>query len=317
MSFGVLIKYSGSPVFAEAEATVIGRRPRIDSGLAVVTVTRNSEDALGRLLASVQRHLPHARAVVVDCGSDDRSLDVAARAGATVVALDQNVGFGRGCNRGLVEVTEPVTALLNPDVELLDDSLLKLSSEALRGDRLLAPLVLSEDGSRQDTVHPRPASTADLLGSFLPHAIPSLAPWRSRSARRVGWAVGCALVARTEMLRSLGPFDERIFMYGEDLDLALRASENGLDTWFWPTGRVVHGRAHASEREFGGEPFELLAGARHDVVARRLGPRAVRVDDAAQAVTFASRILARRLLGRDATRERKQLLALRRARRGR
>src|SRR2546421_103321 len=80
-------------------------------------------------------------------------------------ALGRNVGFGAACNRGVAAVQEPVTVVLNPDVELLDDSLLLLAAEAMRADRperLLAPLVLSPDGSRQDTVHPLPTSGADL-----------------------------------------------------------------------------------------------------------------------------------------------------------
>jgi hypothetical protein len=50
-------------------------------------------------------------------------------------------------------------------------------------------------------------------------------------------------------------------------------------------------------------------------VARRLGQRRARLDDAAQAATFASRIVSKRLLGRSALRERRQLEALRRVRR--
>jgi GT2 family glycosyltransferase len=181
--------------------------------------------------------------------------------------------------------------------------------------------VLSADGSRQDTVHPLPTSAADLGRIFVPPRLAPrgaairLAPWRADRPRRVGWAVGCALVARTDTLRRLGPFDERIFLYYEDLDLALRAAPEGVETWFWPSAQLLHHRAHSSAREFGGEPFELLARARRDVVARRLGSRRASLDDAAQAATFASRIVGKRILGRSALRERRQLEALLRVRR--
>jgi hypothetical protein len=66
---------------------------------------------------------------------------------------------------------------------------------------------------------------------------------------------------------------------------------------------------------FAGEPFELLAQARHDAIERRLGARRARIDDAAQAVTFASRIGLKRALGRPAPRERGQLRAIRTVRR--
>ncbi len=298
-------------------------RRRSVPGLALVTVTYNSEGVLGPLLASVRRFLPGVRVVVVDCGSTDETVRIA-RGHADfvdVIALGENVGFGRGCNRGLAEVGEPVTALVNPDVELVDGSLLDLAADAARPDRrerLLAPLVVYPDGSRQDSVHPVPTSARDLVRAVVPPAaVPGrvgnwLAPWRASEPRRVGWAVGAALVARTETLRQLGPFDERIFLYGEDLDLGLRAAERGVESWFWPAARVLHHRAHATDPAFGGEPFSLLARARHDVVARRLGSRRARLDDAAQALTFASRGAVKRILGRDAGRERRQLDAVRR-----
>jgi len=303
-------------------------RPVTGGSLALVTVTHDSALELGALLRSVDRHLPGVRIVVADCDSHDDSAAVArswrGSGSVDLVALEQNIGFGRACNRALQAVTEPVAVLLNPDVELVDDSLLALAQEAARVDRperLLAPLVLAGDGSRQDSVHPRPTSPADLARALVPPAlVPGpvalpIAPWRGQRPRRVGWAVGCALAAKTDTLRRLGPFDERIFLYGEDLDLGLRAAAAGVETWFWPTARVLHHRAHSTDAAFGGEPFELLASARREVVARVLGPPRARLDDLAQGVTFASRLALKRAIGRASERERRQLDALRAARR--
>jgi GT2 family glycosyltransferase len=316
---------SARAAYAAALTPLLGRQEAIGapaSSLALVTVTHNSASHLPTLARSVERHLPGVRLVVVDCASGDETVGVARGFGSVVtVSLDQNVGFGRANNHGVEQISEPVTALINPDVELVDDSLLELANEALdprRPDRLLAPLVLYPDGSRQDSVHPAPATFAEVMRAVVPPGgAPGtgLAPWGACEPRRVGWAVGCALVARTGTFRRLGPFDEGIFLYGEDLDLGLRAAQAGIETWFWPLARVIHHRAHSSRVAFGGEPFELLARARREVVGRRLGPRRERLDDAAQAVTFASRIAVKGLLGRTAARERRQLAALRRVRR--
>jgi N-acetylglucosaminyl-diphospho-decaprenol L-rhamnosyltransferase len=171
-------------------------------------------------------------------------------------------------------------------------------------------------------VHPLPGGAADLIRALVPPAAArgragvALAPWRSAVPRRVGWAVGCAVVARTETLRRLGPFDESLFLYGEDLELGLRARQQGIETWLWPSVRVVHHRAHSSTAAFGGEPFERLATARREVVRRRMGGRRAALDDALQALTFASRIALKTALRRPARRERAQLQALRAARRG-
>ncbi|MBX5470204.1 MAG: glycosyltransferase family 2 protein, partial [Thermoleophilaceae bacterium] len=282
----------------------------------------DSEPELPALLASVARHLPGARVVVADSGSRDRSAALARAAGATVVELPGNVGFGRASNAALERVEEPVTVLANPDVELVDGSLAALAAELRAGpERLLAPAVLNPDGSRQDTAHPRPGSAPELAMALIPPAaLPAplrrlAQPWRSRRPGRVGWLVGCCLVARTETLRRLGPFDERIFMYGEDLDLGLRAADAGIECWYWPAARVLHAGARSAARAFGGEPLELLARQRRAVIAARLGRRAARLDDAAQALTFAGRALLKRLLRRGGERERRQLAALRAARR--
>lgn len=318
--------------FASAIAPLIDpspSKPRAGA-LALLTVTHNSAPELDALLDSVARHLSAASVIVVDNASRDDTLAVAerwrgrGRLRVSAVALARNIGFGAACNRGMELVHEPIVALINPDVELVDDSLLALAAQAARADappRLLAPLVLRADGRRENSAHPLPCSPAELVHALVPpaalcdRAAAVIAPWRSNRARPVGWAVGCALLARTDTLRRLGPFDQSIFLYGEDLDLCLRAREQGIETWFWPQARVLHHGAHASAPAFGGEPFERLAAARHAVVARRLGRRAALADDALQALTFASRLALKRALHRDTARERSRLQAVLGARR--
>src|SRR5581483_11287639 len=117
------------------------------------------------------------------------SVEAARRGGAEVIALGENVGFGRACNRALAAVSEPVTVLVNPDVELVDDSLIALAREAAATGRLLAPLVLRPDGGVQDSVHPVPASAADLARGAGPGAPRPRAPPRGRGGEVGGVCV--------------------------------------------------------------------------------------------------------------------------------
>lgn len=316
----------GAPAASRSASRGAGRAPA-GAGVALVTVTHDSQDDLARLLSSVARHLPAARVVVVDSGSRDGSLALAREwpGDATVVDLGANEGYGRGSNRGVAAVGEAdVTVILNPDVELVDSSLGELAAELRRPgapDRLLAPLVLHPDGRLQDSAQAAPATALQGFRALVPAAaMPGplrrrVEPYRSGRPRKVAWAVGCCIAARTATLRALGPFDEEAFLYAEDLDLGLRARQEGVETWFWPAARVVHREAHSSRRAFGGEPYALLAARRRAVVARRLGSRRAALDDWIQIVTFADRIALRTALGRDATRERAQLAALRAVRR--
>jgi glycosyltransferase involved in cell wall biosynthesis/GT2 family glycosyltransferase len=291
------------------------------AGLTLVTVTHNSQAELERLLDSVDRHLPAAAVVVVDSGSEDGSAAVArGRSGRVRLVELENVGYGRAVNAGLALAETRVGILLNPDVELVDDSLDALGVELSRPgapERLLAPLVLHPDGSRQDSVHRDPLSPAAAVMALVPPlALPGplrrlVQPWRGDRAQPVAWAVGCCVAGRTDTLSRLGPFDERIFLYAEDLELGLRAGELGVETWWWPSARVIHHEAHSSRRTFGGEPVELLARQRHAVVADHRGERRARWDDWLQALTLANRIALKRLLRRPSARERRQLAAVR------
>jgi N-acetylglucosaminyl-diphospho-decaprenol L-rhamnosyltransferase len=236
--------------------------------------------------------------------------------------LGENQGFGRAVGAGLPLVRQPVTALVNPDAELLDASLAALAREALREpERLLVPEVVRPDGSREGNAQREPGSPALLAHALVPGALlparlaAAVEPWRARGPRRAGWPVASCLVARTETLRRLGPFDERVFMYAEDLDLGLRAADAGVETWFWPAARVRHAGGHATGPAFGGEPLDLLARRRREVVRERRGPGRALCDDLMQLLTFGDRLVLKRLSGRDAARERRQLGALRRARR--
>jgi len=136
-------------------------------------------------------------------------------------------------------------------------------------------------------------------------------PWRSDTPRRVGWAIAAVVAARTDTLRRLGPFDPAAFLFFEDLELCLRAAAAGVPTELHPEIALRHAGGHSTRPAYHGEPHELLARRRREVVGAHLGRRALALDDLAQGVTFASRALAHR--GRD--RERAQLRALIHARR--
>jgi N-acetylglucosaminyl-diphospho-decaprenol L-rhamnosyltransferase len=293
------------------------------SGFALVTVIHDSEPDIERLLASVGRWLdPRPPVVVVDSGSSDRGSQVGRAHGAELVELDANLGFGAGCNAGVARVRKPVTALVNPDVELLDVGILELVREAAATDALLAPRLLNADGSVQDSAHPVPGTLEALIPALLPRPLlpgplrRRYEPWRGSAPRAVGWAIGACLVARTEVLRRLGPFDPGAFLFYEDLDLCLRAARAGVPTLLRP-GVAVRHRGGASVGPALGEiDLELRARRRREVM-RREGRMRLALDDLSQAVTFATRAAGRTLLRGGGQRERAQLRALLAARRER
>lgn len=288
--------------------------------LSVVCVLHDSAAALPTLLRSLARRLPDAQLIAVDTGSRDDSAALARAAGAEVVMLAANPGFGAANNAGLARARIPIAALLNPDCELLDDGLARLAARAAARDALWAPRLLDAAGRPERSAHPLPGTLGALVPALvhpplLPPAVRVRAePWRACRPRTVGWAVGACLVARTATLRRLGPFDRSHFLFYEDMDLCLRARAAGVPTVLDPSVSVRHTGAHATRPAFGGEPHALLARRRRAVVAANLGPAALARDDLAQALTFATRRLAHRALGRPTGREAAQLGAIRDAR---
>lgn len=289
----------------------------------IVTVLHDSEEPLRGLLASLERHLPEPpQLVAVDAASTDGGPELAREHAAEVVSLGANPGFGAACNAGLELAREPVSVLLNPDCELLDGSLARLAACAATGpERLWAPRLLDPDGAIQRSAHALPGTPGGLISAFLhPPLLPRALrercePHRAERPRAVGWFIAACVVARTETLRRLGPFDPGQFLFYEDMDLCLRARAAGVPSVLDPGVALRHLGGHATRRAYAGEPHDLLARRRRSVVEANLGARAGELDDATQALTFATRALARAVLGRDGGRERAQLAGVRAARR--
>ncbi|RKQ86615.1 GT2 family glycosyltransferase [Solirubrobacter pauli] len=260
---------------------------------AAVIVLHRSRAHLARLLPT----LDAPQLVVVDVGPDDGGAQLAAEHGATVIERRDNPGYGAANNAGLRHVTQPVTVLLNPDTIDHARVLPELARRAsLPG--LHAPRLLNEDGSVQRSAHPLPGT----LGAFLPAALPRLPralevraePYKADRPRTVGWAIAAALAGPTQLIH----FDERIHLFAEDMELCLRARQQGLKTYLHTDLSLTHTGGHSVTSE----PFAQLAQNRHDVIQRRLGSGPARLDDAAQILTFALRTYKGR-------REREQLAA--------
>jgi N-acetylglucosaminyl-diphospho-decaprenol L-rhamnosyltransferase len=264
---------------------------------AAVVVLHESRDELAVLLESL-RQIDAPRLVVVDTGRDDGGAELAREHGAEVIVRRDNPGFGAATNVGVQRVTEDVAVLLNPDTIAVDDSLPRLANLARTHDALHAPRLLNPDHTVQRSAHPLPGT----LGAFLPAALPWLPrairtraePYRSDKATSVGWAIAAALAARTQTLRRF-PFDPKIHLFGEDMDVCLRARAQGVRTIYHPRLTLIHTGRHS----LADEPYIQLARSRHDVLQSRK-------DDAAQLLTFAIRAAIKR----PNDKERAQLSAL-------
>jgi GT2 family glycosyltransferase len=258
--------------------------------------------------------------VVVDNASGDSPQDAAAgwKGRHRFIALDRNAGFGAACNVGVAAASEPATVLLNPDAELVDAGLDRLAATATELGALVGPRVLNADGTVQPSasgpeVGPWPWVRALVPGVLQPGwLLARTEPYRLDRRTPVTWLTGACIAAPTATLRALGPFDEALRMYGEDVDLGLRAAAAGVGVWFDPSaGSVVHHGQGSSPLVYGTREGWRPVGALHwrAALRRAYGPRREWLAWRALRLNLRLRLLAKRLAGRATDRDRAALAA--------
>ena len=232
------------------------------------------------------------------------------------LALGDNLGFGRASNEGVRAATQPTTVLLNPDTELLAPGLDRLAAVAAVLGGLVGPRVLNPDRTIQPSasgpeVGPWPWVRALVPGSLQPDVLRvHTEPYRLERRIPVAWLTGACIAAPTATLRRLGPFDPALHMYGEDVDLGLRAGADGVRSWFDPTiCRLIHHGQGSSTVVYGSREAWRPAGTLNwrAVVRRAHGPRREWLAWRALRLNLRLRLIGKTLLGRATDRDRTAL----------
>jgi N-acetylglucosaminyl-diphospho-decaprenol L-rhamnosyltransferase len=292
---------------------------------SIVVVTWNCAERLRDLVASMNRHLDgRQELVVVDNDSkDDPEREAREWRGAVeFTALGENVGFGAASNRGAAEAGGDATVLLNPDTELLDEGLDRLAAEALELGALVGPRVLNPDGSIQPSASGPEVGFWPWARALTPAALqPGIVrartePYRLERRLRVTWLTGACVAGPTALLRELGPFDPALHLFGEDIDLGLRAAATGVESWFDPTAcRIVHHGQASSTIVYGSREGWRPTGTLNwrAAVRRAHGPRREALGWLALRTNLRLRLLGKSVLGRASDRDRAAVAAARSA----
>ena len=225
-----------------------------DARAACVVVTYDALPWIEQCLESVAE----VDTVVVDNGSGDGTVDVVReRFPAVRVIESENRGLSAGWNTGIRATASEHVLLLNADAWLLDGALSALVAAADRHPRAAAigPRLENTDGTLQRSVRGYPTAWR-LATEYL--YLRKLAP-RSRALnafygagfdhareREVEWLMGACLLIRRAVFDEVGPFDERYFLFSEEVDWMRRAADRGWSVVFTPDARCVHvgGAAH-------------------------------------------------------------------------
>lgn len=196
--------------------------------VTVVTVTYNSAHCIHELAIGL-KDLPNL--IVVDNASHDHTLQTVQSElpQAQVMALSQNMGFGKANNLALEQVTTSYALLLNPDCILKANDVADLMHQAHQWPdaAIVVPQQVNSSGALQLNYGPKYQTWKPKLGAVEGPAC-------------VGHAGAAVWLLRMELMRNVGYFDPDFFLYYEDTDLALRVVNAGLQIVVVPTPQVVH-----------------------------------------------------------------------------
>jgi N-acetylglucosaminyl-diphospho-decaprenol L-rhamnosyltransferase len=239
--------------------------PLMPPSLAIVIVNWNTRDQLRECIASIkvaaQGDFVLSDVVVVDNASSDDSMHGIEGLGVHVQSIrnSSNRGFAAACNQGAKGLHTDYILFLNPDTRLFESSL----SEPLRfmqqpenaGVGICGVRLLDESGQPSTSAARFPTLRLMLgnmlrLSRFWPHAFPSqlLSASEMTASGPVDQVIGAFFLIRARLFEHCTGFDERFFVYFEEVDLSLRALQLGFSSYYLSTATAFHRGGGSSER---------------------------------------------------------------------
>ena len=227
-----------------------------DNFLSVVVVTHNCGRFLGEFFGSWARTVEacaalrggRPRVIVVDSGSTDDTVSrIRELMGEGEVMTLGNVGYGAAANAGMAAARSPWVLLCNADLSFAADFATRLvegvwgaEKGELAGAAVIGPKLLEEDGTLQPSVGLFPTVGRLLRDQMRPRSQRKYVRHPPMKAGQVEWVSGACLLLRREAIKKVGGFDEKYFLYVEEVDLQYRLRQAGEQVWYLPEATVRH-----------------------------------------------------------------------------
>jgi GT2 family glycosyltransferase len=165
-----------------------------------------------------------------------------------------NLGFSRACNQALKAMRGEYALLLNPDTKILDHNFKEMIRFLEENPEvgILGCKILDEKRKEQRTAYPQRTVLREILDIVPYMRLEKILPvnWTDRFYDKlikenedpfeVFWVTGACLLVRKRVLDEIGLFDEDLFLFSEDVDLAWRAKRKGWQVKFFPQTRIIH-----------------------------------------------------------------------------
>lgn len=221
--------------------------------VSIGIVTYNNENKITNILGDIyeQLHGLSFKVYVLDNQSQDNTVNKVKTDFPQVEIIQNtaNTGFGSGHNIILKRVSSRYHLILNPDIRLTDNSLTELVSYLDTHDdvSMVTPKILNPDGTEQELPKLTPSFKYLISGrlAFFSRSFANIrreytmADENISQPTEIEFCTGCFMLGRTDILKQVGGFDKRFFMYLEDAELTQRVAQYGK-VIFYPAASVIH-----------------------------------------------------------------------------
>jgi len=223
--------------------------------LSVVIVNYNTMQLLDSCLSSLLTNGSTCKmeVIVVDNHSTDGSVQLLKQKYSEVHSIlnRENQGFARAANQGYARGGGPYCLILNPDVTILPGSIQTLWTymESCEDAGIAFPKLLNPDGSLQYSCRTFHTIWTILmrrtpLGKMFPESKilrdHLMMDWDHNTIREVDWALGGCMMVRRDAISNPKLFDERFFLYFEEVDLCYRMKKTPWKVVYVPEATMVH-----------------------------------------------------------------------------
>ncbi|MDQ3571812.1 MAG: asparagine synthase (glutamine-hydrolyzing) [Actinomycetota bacterium] len=251
---------------ASSPASISLAKSETERDLSVIVVNWNTRELLRNCLASLGEHLAGVdhEVIVVDNASSDGSAAMVEEhfPDVRLIQNTENVGFGRANNQAMRVASGQWFLLLNSDTILLDDSVTALFQRvrAEPGIGVAQCRLELPDGRTQHSAYRFPSlRLAVMEGLGLYKLMPDEVAgsmllsgyWDYSEERDVDWVAGAFMLMPREVFEQTGGFDERHFMYGEDLEWCFRIRDQGWRIRYYPDASIKHFDHSSSDLRWG------------------------------------------------------------------
>lgn len=220
--------------------------------LSILIVSHNTRFDLERCLQSLYKAPPRTshEIVVIDSASEDGSVAAVKSQwpGVRVIPLDSNVGFARANNAGFRQAHAELVLLLNSDTFVpagaIDELIRQIGERP--GATIVGPRLVDGDGAAELSFGRMITPFAELRQKLLGRAGQARIEEMTSRPQLVDWVSGACLLVRRGAAQAAGFFDERYFMYCEDVDFCAAIRARGGRVYFTPTAQIIHLRGRSA-----------------------------------------------------------------------